>query len=589
MNSTDYDYDVVIVGGGPVGSTVSSLLKKHNPDLSVLVVEKERFPRDHVGESLLPSVCPILDEMGVWDKVEAAGFPIKIGASYTWGANADQWDIDFYPVQKWKDEARPAKFQGQRKYSAFQVDRAIYDNILLEHAESMGVTVRQGVQVNQIKTRGDRIEGFVLDTGETVTGRYYIDGSGAPAILRKALGIESDAPEALRNIAIWDYWENAKWALEIGVGATRVQVRSLSYGWIWFIPLGPSRTSVGLICPSEYYKASGKSPAELYAQAIAEQPEIASLCEQGTPSGDVQSCKDWSHLARKLVGENWFICGEAGGFADPILAAGLSLAHSSSREAVYSILELDRGELDAQWIKDRYQDRNATNISQHIRFAQFWYSANGCFTDLQEHCQSIAKEAGLRLSPSQAWRWLSQGGFTTEQVGLATFGSFDIASAKQVIELFDVKGRSCQVLVDGHNVFKLNLYGATKDHVGELRAGRIEQTPCFVRGSSRLPLAGNYQIVVEALEHSSDFVELARYINRRLELSVPPEHRGRAFDACIQALEVLCQEDWVQRGVNKKRPMLHASNKESQYIRASEQTLKVLAEAEDGPTFKSNI
>ncbi|MBL8745264.1 MAG: tryptophan 7-halogenase, partial [Phycisphaerae bacterium] len=127
-------YDAVMVGGGPGGSTAATMLLKYNPALKVLVIEKEKFPRDHIGESQLPCISQILDEMGVWDKVERADFPIKLGASFTWGRDNDQWDFDFYPVEHWQDEDRPGRFAGQRRFTAFQVDRSIYDKILLDHA-----------------------------------------------------------------------------------------------------------------------------------------------------------------------------------------------------------------------------------------------------------------------------------------------------------------------------------------------------------------------------------------------------------------------------------------------------------------------
>jgi len=114
--------DVAVVGGGPAGSTVATLLKKYNPDLRVVVIEKERFPRDHIGESQLPFIGHILDEMGCWDKVEAADFPIKLGATFTWVRHGDTWDFDFYSAEDFVDEPRPAKFVGQRRYTAFQVD-----------------------------------------------------------------------------------------------------------------------------------------------------------------------------------------------------------------------------------------------------------------------------------------------------------------------------------------------------------------------------------------------------------------------------------------------------------------------------------
>src|SRR5580658_7423459 len=118
-------YDVVIAGGGPAGSTLGTLLRKYDPTISVLILERERFPRDHVGESQLPAVCEILDEMGVWDKVEAANFPIKIGATYRWGLTNDLWDFNFLLEGKFADEPRPARYEGVRKRTAFQVDRSV--------------------------------------------------------------------------------------------------------------------------------------------------------------------------------------------------------------------------------------------------------------------------------------------------------------------------------------------------------------------------------------------------------------------------------------------------------------------------------
>ncbi len=587
-NTESFMYDVAIVGGGPVGSTVSTLLKKYNPDLSVIILEKEKFPRDHVGESQLPSISPILNEMGVWNDVEAAGFPIKIGASYTWGRDADQWDFDFYPVEKWQDEPRPAMYDGQRKHTAFQVDRAIYDEILLNKARSMGVEVREETRVEEVLVDGDRIEGFRLHTGEVITARYYIDGSGTVGLLRRALGIGSQAPKTLRNIAVWDYWQNAEWAVEIGVGATRVQVRSLPYGWIWFIPLGPTRTSIGLICPSEYYKESGKTPEELYLQALDDQGTIKKLTANAKREGPIQSCKDWSHLADTIIGENWFLCGEAAGFADPILAAGMSLAHGSGREAAYTILELERGELDADWLRRRYNDRNRTNIEQHIRFAQYWYSANGCFTDLKDHCSAIAKEAGVNLTPNQAWRWLSQGGFTTESLGLPTFGSFDIASAKQVLELFDDRERECELLCNGYNVFKLNFHGAEQAYMGMLREGRIIQIDCWRKGSKQLPLHGMYKIVIDVLQATSDGEEIIKLLRQTLQSNSSQFEQKFALVFCMQALEVLIQEGWVIRSKNKKRPVLNISIKDSKFVRKSSDTQRTLEEHGAAGTIKMN-
>lgn len=573
--------DVVIVGGGPGGSTAAAMLLKYRPGLRVVVLEKERFPRDHVGESQLPGISQILDEMGVWEKVEAAGFPIKIGASYTWGRDADQWDFDFYPVENWRDEPRPAKFEGQRRYTAFQVDRAIYDEILLDHAASLGADVREGALVRDVEVEGDRVVSVTLDTGERIEGRWFIDASGAAGIVRRALDVPVDVTQELKNIAIWDYWQNAEWADKVGVGATRVQVRSLPFGWIWFIPLGPTRTSIGLICPADHFKKLDKTPEALYLEALGMQSQIAGLIAHAQREMKLQATKDWSQLAERLVGENWFLVGESAGFADPILAAGMSLTHSSARDAAYTILELDRAELDAKWLRERYDQRHRTNIGQHIRFGQYWYSANGCFTDLQDHCRRIASEAGLQLDPKKAWAWLAQGGFISESLGLPSFGSFDIASAKQVLGRFDAQGdRKLVSRVSGSNVFKLHTRGATKGIVGHLSEGRIRRVEAWTRGESMLPLIGVYGAVVQVLEQTSDAREMiSAFASIARSSGVSPDRLNQQVSIYLQALDVMIEQYWVTASVDKKKPLLRIDLEDSRFLRSRNQTNEALGQA----------
>ena len=271
------DYDVAIIGGGPAGATAGTLLKKYHPNLNVALFERDKFPRDHVGESQLPAISMILEEMGVWEKVEAANFPIKIGSTNRWGKNPELWDLEFIPSEILVDEPRPAKFQGQRRHTAFQVDRAIYDKILLDHAAEYGVEVHEGTGVKKVNRAGDGIDSLDLGDGRTISAKYYVDASGHIGVLRRAMGVECTYPSTLQNVAFWDYWQNADWAINIGVGATKVQVMSLGWGWIWFIPLGPTRTSVGLVVPANYYKSSGQKPEELYLEALGQEERISAL------------------------------------------------------------------------------------------------------------------------------------------------------------------------------------------------------------------------------------------------------------------------------------------------------------------------
>ncbi|MDJ0617544.1 MAG: NAD(P)/FAD-dependent oxidoreductase [Calothrix sp. MO_192.B10] len=554
MNSK---YDVLIIGGGPAGSTVGTLLKKYNPQLQVLIVEKEQFPRDHVGESQLPQIGEILHEMGCWDKVEAANFPIKVGVTYRWGQDPRPWDFNFLHTEQFKEETRPSRYEGQRRQTAFQVDRAIYDNILLRHAEEMGCEVREKTSVVKVDVDGASVAGLQLNSGDKITARYYIDASGHIGVLRRALGVEADCPTQLQNIAIWDYWTNAEWAVEIGVGGTRVQVMSLSHGWIWFIPLGPTRTSIGFICPATHYKTLKKSPSEIYHEALKSEPRISKLIANATCRNKIETTKDWSFLSEKTTGNNWFLVGESAGFADPILAAGMTLTHTGARELAYTILSLEKGQYDSHWLKNQYDQNQRRRIKQHIQFADYWYAANGQFTDLQEHSQTIAQEAGLNLNPEEAFQWLSQGGFTNDILGQAVIGGFDLGSMKQVMQRFSQQEIAWEV--SGYNVFNLNLKGAEEEFVAVYNHGQISQVKCYVKNNHRLPITGLYGLLIDILRRTADIQEIYQHLITIFKTRFSSEHAQVALHQTIGCLEVMVSEGWIEPALNPDKPALNIS------------------------------
>lgn len=537
------DCDVAIIGGGPGGSTTGVLLKKYAPNLRVRIFEREKFPREHVGESQLPPISDVLAEMGCWDKVEAANFPIKIGATFRWGSTPELWDFEFLPLKDFKDEPRPAKYEGQRLQTAFQVDRSIYDDILLRHAEELGVEVLEETGVSEIERDGDRVTALVLSNGERVTARYYIDASGHSGILRRALGVETTVPTNLKNIAIYDYWDNTKWAVEIGVGGTRIQVISLKHGWLWFIPLGPTRTSLGFVCPAEHYKSLGQSPEELYDEVVHADARIAALLEGATCRGRVVTTKDWSFVSSRAYGENWFLVGEAVGFADPILSAGLTLTHTGARELAYTILALDRGEHDPKWLKDHFEATQQRRVRQHIRFADFWYAANGQFTDIQELCRQIAHDAGMDLSPNAAWRWFAQGGFSVDVVGQVGLGGYDFGAVKQITQRF--MGAPAKWALNDHNVFQLNLLGAKESSIPVYENGQIRAVCCWTRGEKQLALTGQFETLVEILRQTSDLGVICASLESSIRANFHPSHVKVAMQQYLHTLEVMTTDGWL--------------------------------------------
>ena len=545
---------MAIIGGGPAGSTAGAFLRKYGPkNLRVLILERETFPRDHVGESQLPGISRLLNEMGCWDKVEAANFPIKVGATYKWGKTAELWDFDFVPLGTIEDEPRPGRFRGARPNLAFQVDRAIYDEILLDHAAELGCEVRQAARVVRVHREGDRVTGLELDGGERIEARWTIDASGHSGVLRRAMGVGVESPTTLQNVAIWDYWRNAEWAEEIGVGGTRVQVVSVHNGWVWFIPLGPARTSVGLIVPAEYYKGQPLKPAELYAQALREDARLAGLMREATSEGRLQATKDWSFLAERHSGENWFLAGEASGFADPILAAGMTIAQFSGREVAFTILEADRGE-DAAWLRASYDRRQATRIANHIRFADYWYTANAQFTDLQAHTAKIARENGLDLDPAKAWAWLAQGGFIDEDTGAGAAG-FALPLLKDLTGfLGDLRAASP---VYTRNVFRLDLEGAALESRPVYEDGRVRRGESYVREGKRLPVKPPFEFWLDELAMDPDIHALKSALKARL-LAIPDERRRAAtYVEAMPALDAMIEDGWVEATTDPSLPFFN--------------------------------
>ena len=547
-------FDVAIIGGGPAGSTLGTLLRKYNPALKITILEREVFPRDHVGESLLPHLMGILAEMDVWDKVEAADFPVKVGGRYRWGSSNDTWPLDFIPDSLLNGITRPAKFVDARRMTAFQVDRSKYDKILLDHAAEAGCEVREGTSAVQIRHEGDRISGIELkDCGE-VTARFYVDASGASGLVRRTLEIPTESPTALRNVAIWDYWQNAEWAEHIGVGGTRILVMSVGWGWLWFIPLGPTRTSIGLVTPAEFMKRSGKRPAELYMEAIAAEPTISKLVREATSENLLQTTRDWSFVASRLHGENWFLAGDAAGFADPILSAGLTLAQAGARKIAYTILELDRGGVDAEWLLAEYDRAQSEQIRSHIRFADYWYSANGHFDELKGYCSEIALEAGLDLEPEMAFRWLGTGGFFADSLNQPHVGMFTIPALKLHIQ--EMTGRHAPWLVESYNLFELDLEGATPIDVGVYEDGRIERVSCLARGHNVLPdyrLFGAMRAALEKEKELPFVLERFAFEARARGIGGPTINY---VSTAVQILEAMLGEGWVKGALDPNERVL---------------------------------
>jgi flavin-dependent dehydrogenase len=559
------EYDVAIIGGGPAGSTVGSLLRKYEPTAKVLILEREIFPREHVGESQLPPVTLVLEEMGCWEKVEAAGFPVKTGALYRWGNTQDLWRFDFLVGQDYEDKPRPGTLEGQRYQTTFHVERAIFDEILLDHAAEFGCEVCEGAKVTKIQRSGDRVEAIKVegahlpegaDPDGWVKAKHFIDATGHVGMLRRAMDVEVIEPTSLKNIAMWQYWKSPDWeAIEgVGKGGIRVRVMSLGNGWIWFIPISKDRTSVGFVTHADHYKKSGLSTSELYAQALRDEPHIAELLANAVPDGDMQSTKDWSFLASKMVGDNWMLVGESAGFADPILAGGMSLAMVGAREAAYIHASFLREDHDKEWLKAWYGETQSRRISQHIKFADYWYSANGHFSELQSYTSQIAAEAGLDLNPADAFRWLAAGGFVSDDLTAPVVGTYRLGAVKSAMQI--LSGIDADWEINRSNHFTLNLEGAAVVQVPFCKDGKIESVKCYQRGTSLLPMIGIYRMVFRALSRDGDAAGLVAQLKKMIASMDGITEHYNAFLGALDALEGMVAEGWITPSIREGRPFM---------------------------------
>jgi len=296
------------MGAGPAGTTAAGLLARQGH--RILVLEKERFPRYHIGESLIPGCLRVFDALGVRDQVERAGFVVKRGVSFLWGDDRN-WSISF-------DEQR-----ANPNY-AFHVDRSRFDDILLANARRLGADVRDGIAVRDVDVDAD--EAVVVSDAGVARARYVIDATGQNSILGRRLG-GRHFDESLRNVAIWRYFKGCGRLPEPRSGYL-VVVRH-GDGWWWYIPLEPEEgglTAVGIVLSTEQYRRRGADPERIYESGREASPELGRWMQGAHPVSELRVTADWSYRSRQVTGERWLLAGDAAGFVDPLLATGCYLA-----------------------------------------------------------------------------------------------------------------------------------------------------------------------------------------------------------------------------------------------------------------------
>ncbi len=318
-------YDVIVIGGGPGGSSSACYLRQAG--LKVLLLEREHFPRFHIGESLLPYNRRIFEEIGVQSKLEAAGFLRKFGAQFHLGNGSKGTKFVF-------KEGRFTKFS-----EAIQVERAVFDDILLKHAAEQGAEVREGWTVKRVEQGTELAEVLAAsDMGETVSfkARYVIDASGRGNMTGNQEGIREVHPR-LKKLAVFGHFKGVK--RDEGPKETDTIIVRLDNKWFWVIPLTAEKTSVGCVMDNAEFGALKQSPGEVFQRFVDSSLPMRERMVNAELCGQVQTTGDFSYRNKSFYGPRLLRVGDAAGFMDPIFSAGVFLAMFSGKLAAQAISE----------------------------------------------------------------------------------------------------------------------------------------------------------------------------------------------------------------------------------------------------------
>ena len=363
-SNLDLNADVIVVGGGPAGSAAATMLARKGWQVTVL--EREQFPRDHVGESLLPASIPVLEELGALPAVESAGFLPKYGATMVWGSGDAPWSWYF-------------KETSQRYAHSYQVWRPQFDQILLDNAKAQGVSVLEGHHVTEVIFDGGEAVGveFTNTDGDTGEGqaRFIVDASGQSTLLARHLESKEWDP-FFQNLAVYAYFTGAKPLPE--PDQNNIFIESYRYGWLWTIPLHTGRSSVGVVVDSKTgQEGIQQNGAKAFLEAqLAQSSLTRAMLEKAKMDSEPAVVMDWSYTAGKMYGPGYILAGDAACFVDPLFSSGVHLALMSGvLAAAYVTTALNNPSM-AEEAGEVYQELYLKEYNQFREMARLFYSSN---------------------------------------------------------------------------------------------------------------------------------------------------------------------------------------------------------------------
>lgn len=368
MAVSEWDFDVAVVGGGPGGSSAATALARRGK--RVLLLERERFPRFHIGESQLPWSNEVFRALGVEQAIAEAGFVRKWGASFRPPGSTTEQYADFSAAVE-----TPTP-------QTFQVSRERFDEVLLRHSQKCGVDVREEHRLLDATFEADSVALRFSDAGgveQTARVGVVVDASGRTGILAKRFGSHEYDP-LLRNIAVHAQYEGVPRAEGRRAGDIRMFTRD-DMGWLWFIPLSDTVMSVGAVIPKASHQREAKQTAdESLTHYLACTPLAGALLERARQITPARTDVDYSYLATRMAGDRWVAVGDAAAFLDPIFSTGVLLAMQGGLDAAEAIeAGLRTGDLSARAFT-RYESIARKRYHHFRRFVIGFYDP--AFRDL---------------------------------------------------------------------------------------------------------------------------------------------------------------------------------------------------------------
>ncbi len=353
-----HEWDAIVIGGGPAGAVAAAGLAARGR--SVLVLERASFPRFHIGESMLTYTAALLGRLGVLEAVERGGFVVKRGAEFT-NASGRFIRVDF------EDQG------AGRVLTTFQVERAQFDQLLLDHARAQGAQVVEGARVTGVCLDGERITGVTYRVGDDLReagARYVLDASGRAGVVAHQHLKARVQNERLQMVAVFRHYENVDESTNPGVEGD-IQIGSHADGWVWAIPIRRGKLSVGVVTRAENVQAS--SPERVFDEYAARISRIHQRLQGAEAVLQLKGESDFCYFTERLAGPGYLVVGDAGCFVDPVFSAGVYLGMVTGMKAAETAAAVLAGEEDEAAAQERYARFYKTGYDCYFRLIYAFY------------------------------------------------------------------------------------------------------------------------------------------------------------------------------------------------------------------------